>query len=183
MARQPANDTPQSTPVITARLLQCCHCHADISITDADVAILVTRSVFVTIADTQYYNTPGRPSTDRDWSGHHGIWLKGTADVLVEKFNFQTRYVHDLSVDKFAMGSVFHDGKGIDVNMDHHKAQNGGSLWTSIDMGRCILLCRCGDFIPPLPILTLSIACSCSCSVSHAQPHCKPPVNGAVACT
>ena len=36
-------------------------------------------------------------------------------------FNISARFVHDISVAGTEHGSVFMDGGGVDLNMDHHK--------------------------------------------------------------
>jgi hypothetical protein len=115
-----------------------CVC-ADIQITDADVGIEVSRSLFVTIQNTKFHQTAGRPAADRQLTGHHALWVSVGSDVLVEDFTLNTKFVHDLSVDKFAQGIVWSNGKGKDIDMDHHKAQNYASLWVNIDAGKYIL--------------------------------------------
>jgi hypothetical protein len=57
------------------------------------------------------------------------------ADVLVSNFEINARYIHDMSIDKFAQGVVWTRGRGADMNMDHHKAQNYATLWTDINLG------------------------------------------------
>lgn len=36
-------------------------------------------------------------------------------------FRFQTRFVHDISIAGTEHGSVFMDGSGVDLNLDHHR--------------------------------------------------------------
>lgn len=54
-------------------------------------------------------------------SGHHGIDVSYGASNLITRFDFQTRFVHDISVEWFALGTVFADGKGLDLNLDMHR--------------------------------------------------------------
>jgi pectate lyase-like protein len=68
-------------------------------------------------------------------SGHHGIALESPHDYLVSNFTVDTQFVHDLTVDTFANGNVFSEGKGIDVNFDHHRAVPFENLFTNIDVG------------------------------------------------
>lgn len=68
-------------------------------------------------------------------SGHHGIALESPHDYLVTDFTVDTQFVHDLTVDTFANGNVFSEGKGIDVNFDHHRAAPFENLFTNIDVG------------------------------------------------
>jgi hypothetical protein len=53
--------------------------------------------------------------------GHHGIDILRSSDVLVTGFNIQTPVLHDLSTEWMNVGVVFANGKGTDVNMDHHR--------------------------------------------------------------
>jgi hypothetical protein len=80
---------------------------------------------------------------------HAGIWVLGGADNLVQNFRMNTRFVHDLSVDKFATANVFRAGSGVDLNMDHHKAQNWATLWTALDMGERGPDLLCDGWQPP----------------------------------
>jgi len=76
-------------------------------------------------------------------SGHHGIQCKGAEDNLVTRFDFQTCYVHDLSVEH-ASGNVFAGGRGTDLCFDHHKDSPYANLFTDIDCGRGTRVWRCG---------------------------------------
>ncbi|KAG5182198.1 hypothetical protein JKP88DRAFT_245650 [Tribonema minus] len=68
--------------------------------------------------------------------GHHALWVgHNSTSVLFEDFNINTTYVHDLSVDEYADSVVFSRGKGSNINMDHHMAQNYGTLWTEVNIG------------------------------------------------
>jgi hypothetical protein len=55
--------------------------------------------------------------------------------ALEQDFTIDGTWVHDLSLDKFGQGVVFSRGSGQDMNMDHHKAQNYGSLFTQLRFG------------------------------------------------
>ena len=56
-------------------------------------------------------------------SGHHGIDVSFGASNLITRFDFQTRFVHDISVEWFTLGTVFADGKGVDLNLDMHRCR------------------------------------------------------------
>ncbi len=89
---------------------------------------------------------PGRGTADAgvaECTGHHGIQCKGAEDNLVTRFDFQTSYVHDLSVEH-ASGNVFAGGRGADLNFDHHKDTPYENLFTDIDCGRGTRVWRCG---------------------------------------
>jgi hypothetical protein len=66
---------------------------------------------------------------------HHGIALESPHDYLVTDFAVDTQFVHDLTVDEFANGNVFSNGRGISVNFDHHRAVPFENLFTDIDVG------------------------------------------------
>ena len=76
-------------------------------------------------------------------TGHHGIQCKEAEDNLVTRFDFQTCYVHDLSVER-ASGNVFAGGRGADLCFDHHKDTPYENLFTDIDCGRGNRVWRCG---------------------------------------
>jgi hypothetical protein len=77
---------------------------------------------------------PASREGPRRWTGHVGIRITG-ADNRARDFDVRARFVHDLSVDKFSVANVFERGRGVDVNMDHHRAQNWATLWRDIDLG------------------------------------------------
>jgi hypothetical protein len=69
--------------------------------------------------------------------GHHAI-TSSAWDILIEDFDINAKWIHDLSLGKFARGVVHSNGKGVDMNMDHHKAQNYGCLWTQLEFGEYV---------------------------------------------
>ncbi len=54
-------------------------------------------------------------------SGHHGIDVSHGAGNLVNRFAINTRFVHDISVEWFAVGTAFTNGQGVDINLDLHR--------------------------------------------------------------
>ena len=54
-------------------------------------------------------------------SGHHGIDVSHGAGNLVNRFSISTRFVHDISVEWFAVGTAFTNGQGVDINLDLHR--------------------------------------------------------------
>ena len=76
-------------------------------------------------------------------TGHHAIQCKHAEDNLVTRFDLQASYVHDLSVEH-ASGNVYANGRGADVNFDHHKDTPYENLYTDIDCGRGTRVWRCG---------------------------------------
>jgi hypothetical protein len=87
--------------------------------------------VLITAAKERELPLSGR---DPGCSGHHAIQCKGAEDNLITRFDLQTRYVHDLSVEH-ASGNVFAGGRGVDINFDHHKDTPYENLFTDIDAG------------------------------------------------
>src|SRR4029077_4443674 len=68
-------------------------------------------------------------------NGHHGIDVSHGTENLVTNFDVQTKLVHDISVEWYALHSVFSNGRGIDLNMDHHREANYSSLFSNLDCG------------------------------------------------
>jgi hypothetical protein len=80
--------------------------------------------------------------SQRNSTGHHGIQVTGD-DNLVRGFDFQTRFIHDLTV-AHCHGNVFCDGRGEDLSLDHHKYAPYGNLFTNLDAGAGTQLWVCG---------------------------------------
>jgi hypothetical protein len=103
----------------------------DVTILNADYGVHFNRSFFCTatgvVLDTTFDRGP--------LIGHHGLNSSGGADVVFSRFDLRKRYVHDLSVDGYAMTTVWSSGKGIDLNLDHHGRAPYGTLWTNLDVG------------------------------------------------
>ena len=54
---------------------------------------------------------------------------------LVTGFDVRARLVHDVSVEWYALHTVFSKGRGLDLNMDHHREANYSSLFSQLDCG------------------------------------------------
>jgi hypothetical protein len=52
----------------------------------------------------------------KGWCGHHPLWVNAN-DVLMEDFDIQGMWVHDLSVDSLGTNNVWSNGKGDNLNM------------------------------------------------------------------
>ncbi len=108
----------------------------DVRVVDADFGIVVTRSAFVTVTNVTLDATDGRRMARTGFTGHHGLTAPDAVDILWRDFDVRSaRYIHDLAVNKHSQGIVWSRGKGADVNMDHHRAQNHHILWTNLDLG------------------------------------------------
>lgn len=82
-----------------------------------------------------------RPDFEGD-NGHHGIQAK--EDCLFDGFDIRTRFIHDLTVDHWATGNVFKNGRGKDLAFDHHRDGPYENLLTNIDTGAGNQVWRCG---------------------------------------
>ena len=85
----------------------------------------------------------GRVVDGVDCTGHHAIQCKNAQDNLITDFDFQTSYVHDLSVEH-ASGNVYAHGRGTDLCFDHHKDTPYDNLYTDIDCGLGSRVWHCG---------------------------------------
>ena len=72
--------------------------------------------------------------TGRNATGHHGIILSGT-DQLLSDFDFRTKFIHDITMTRGSAGNVVRDGRGEDLTFDHHKYANHANLFTDVDAG------------------------------------------------
>jgi hypothetical protein len=104
----------------------------DVTILNADLGISIYRSYFVTVSDVVLDANFDRGALN----GHHGLNSARGADCWFTRFDVKVKYVHDLTVDGYAMGTVWSKGKGADMNMDHHGRAPYGTLWTDLDLGR-----------------------------------------------
>jgi pectate lyase-like protein len=70
----------------------------------------------------------------RNATGHHGITLGGV-DQLLSDFDFQTKFIHDVTVTRQSAGNVAVRGRAEDLTFDHHKYANHANLFCHIDAG------------------------------------------------
>ena len=87
---------------------------------------------FCTINNVTLTVSKSRAVSDeaRGWNGHHGIDSGHGTENLITRFDVQTKFVHDISVEWYALHTVFANGRGIDLNMDHHGRGPYGSEGT-----------------------------------------------------
>jgi hypothetical protein len=104
----------------------------DVETIDCDNAINVAgASRFCTIA-----RVTTRAAKRAAPTGHHAFWATGGAqDCLFTDFNIETQFVHDLTVEGFAAGNVFMNGKGQAINFDHHRNAPYENLFTNLEVG------------------------------------------------
>lgn len=111
---------------------QAVHCWArDIRITNADSGIFLAHGRFCTVQDV-VFESKRRPGP-ANCTGHHGL-SPGGEDNLLTRFDFRTRFIHDISVE-LTTGCVFSNGKGIDLNLDHHRRAPYENLFSNLDLG------------------------------------------------
>jgi hypothetical protein len=112
----------------------------DVRIENPDSGIFVGGK-FCTLTDV---TVTSRRTVDRQkCTGHHGITLGGT-DNLLTRFDFGTRFIHDITVTSRSSHNVASSGKGVDLSFDHHKYAPYENLFTDIDIGEGTRPWKCG---------------------------------------
>ena len=111
----------------------------DVAIQNSDFGIDLNSTNFCTINNVRLDVSKPRavPDEARGANGHHGIDVSHGSENLVTNFDVQTKFVHDISVEWYALHTVFSNGRGVDLNMDHHREANYSSLFTNLDCGAC----------------------------------------------
>jgi hypothetical protein len=56
-------------------------------------------------------------------------------DNLLRDFDFQTRFMHDITMTRGSAGNVVTDGRGLDLCFDHHKYGPHANLFCDLDLG------------------------------------------------
>ena len=118
----------------------------NVQIMNADFALALYNTSFCTVdgvtlgvtanrADDANGRTPLNLPGPNGWNGHHGIDVAFGVDNLVTDFHIKTRFAHDISVEWYALNTVFSNGDGVDLNMDHHREFNYSSLFQNLNMG------------------------------------------------
>jgi hypothetical protein len=101
---------------------------------NADSGVFLADAVGITVRRTKFTSFAGRADSTGA-TGHHALEVDYGTDSLFTEFDIQTRFVHDLTVDHFAMLNVFSNGKGTNLCMDHHGNIPYANLFTNIDLG------------------------------------------------
>lgn len=109
----------------------------DVEIQNSDFGIDLNSTNFCTVSGVTLTMSADRGASPeaRGASGHHGIDVSHGTENLVTGFDVRTRFVHDVSVEWYALHTVFSKGRGVDLNMDHHREANYSSLFSQIDCG------------------------------------------------
>ena len=109
----------------------------DVEIQNADFGIDLNSTNFCTVQNVTLTTSKSRAegSEARGANGHHGIDVSHGTENLVTDFDIRTKLVHDISVEWYALHTVFSNGRGVDLNMDHHREANYSSLFSNLDCG------------------------------------------------
>jgi hypothetical protein len=107
----------------------------NVDVINSDNAIVVRYSHHISIDGIDIY-ADGDRTVDPKFKtqGHIGIGLYEASDVEVENFNLRSKMLHDTTV-RGTILCVFHNGRGIDLNLDSHRGAPFGTLYSSIDLG------------------------------------------------
>jgi hypothetical protein len=109
----------------------------DVEIQNSDFGIDLNSTNFCTVSNVTLTTSASRGTTPESGglNGHHGIDVSHGSENLVTNFDVQTKFVHDISVEWYALHTVFSRGRGVDLNMDHHREANYSSLFSDLDCG------------------------------------------------
>jgi hypothetical protein len=104
----------------------------DVRIHNCDSGIFLS-GLNTTVSDL-VFTSERATERSRSATGHHGITLGGQ-DNLLSEFDFQTRFMHDITVSRGSSGNVAMRGTGLDICLDHHRYAPHSNLFTEIDVG------------------------------------------------
>ena len=109
----------------------------DVEIQNADFGVDLGSTNFCTVKNVTLTTSASRAvgADARGNNGHHGIDVNHGTENLVTNFEVLTKFVHDISVEWYALHTVFANGRGIDLNMDHHREANYSTLFSNLDCG------------------------------------------------
>ena len=109
----------------------------DVEIQNSDFGIDLNSTNFCTVSNVKLTTSASRAvgADARGANGHHGIDVSHGTENLITGFDVQTKIVHDISVEWYALHTVFSKGRGLDLNMDHHREANYSSLFSQLDVG------------------------------------------------
>jgi len=109
----------------------------DVEIRNSDFGIDLNSTNFCTVSNVTLTTSAARGvgNDSRGLNGHHGIDVSHGTENLITRFDVQTKFVHDISVEWYALHTVFSNGRGLDLNMDHHREANYSSLFSQLDCG------------------------------------------------
>lgn len=109
------------------------HCWIrDVRVASADSGFFI--SGLNTTLDGILLESDRRIEPSRKATGHHGVTLGGQDNLLI-RFEYRTRFMHDITVTASSAGNVAAIGRGIDLCFDHHRRGPKANLFTAIDLG------------------------------------------------
>jgi hypothetical protein len=103
----------------------------DVRILNADYGVNLNGSSFCSVEDVVLDTSYDRGAL----VGHHALTSAGGSDNFFTRFDVRKTFIHDLSIDSYTLGTVWADGRGVNLNLDHHGRGNYGTLWTKLDLG------------------------------------------------
>ena len=111
----------------------------DVEIQNSDFGVDLNSTNFCTVRKVTLTTSESRAvgPGGKDGNGHHGIDVSHGTENLVIGFDVKTKLVHDISVEWYALHTVFANGRGVDLNMDHHREANYSSLFSNVNCGDC----------------------------------------------
>ncbi|MEQ8209221.1 MAG: glycosyl hydrolase family 28-related protein [Lacipirellulaceae bacterium] len=95
-----------------------------------------------TLQNIRFHSSRQRDSR-RNCTGHHGVTLGGT-DLMLEDFEIQTKFIHDITMTRGSASNVVRRGRAEDLTCDHHKYANHSNLYTNLNAGRGTNIFRSG---------------------------------------
>jgi hypothetical protein len=109
----------------------------DVEIQNSDFGVDFNATNFCTVSNVTLTASSSRAVLEdsRGANGHHGIDVSHGTENLVTNFDVRTKLVHDISVEWYALHTVFANGRGVDLNMDHHREANYSTLFSNLDCG------------------------------------------------
>lgn len=117
------------------------HCWVrDVHFQNAESGIFL-HGRFCTVEDVSYDSA--KMGHRFDTRGHHGVSLGGEDNVFT-RFDFRVKYMHDLTVSSGSIGNVFSNGRGVDINFDHHRRAPYENLFANLDTGKGSRIWSCG---------------------------------------
>eukprot|EP00879_Flechtneria_rotunda_P032519 GHRR01035736.1.p1 GENE.GHRR01035736.1~~GHRR01035736.1.p1 ORF type:complete len:835 (+),score=148.35 GHRR01035736.1:180-2684(+) len=102
-----------------------------VTVVNSDMGLYLWGCVWTQVDDIILTN-----SVSRGWyNGHRGMWMEHGSDCLIKNFQYTDRFVHDITICGTEHGTVFMNGGGYDINLDHHRSSPYQNLFTNIDLG------------------------------------------------
>ncbi len=98
---------------------------------DCDNGVMLNGCRWVEVRDVRF-----AARKRKDPTGHHALWATGySQDCLFTRFEIDTVFLHDLSVEGLANGNVFSCGRARRLTCDHHANIPYENLFSDIDAG------------------------------------------------